>query len=246
MTAPLALDDPQVATLAILANRAIAFGTVARWGVHALRNPLQSLSLVGELVRGGDAGALEGPIGANLLGALRQLARAGDVVDEATRLPPPASPAEPVALGDVTDLLERLVGAHRGGAEFEVDPAIRAVPAVRGEPDALLHLLLNLVLNGVESAGEREGARVRLLVTVTERTVRVRVEDNGPGVAPAMAGRLFEPFATTKTRRAVAGLGLPVARLLAGRAGGTVRYDDAAPPGGGAAFTAELVRWDAS
>jgi two-component system C4-dicarboxylate transport sensor histidine kinase DctB len=59
----------------------------------------------------------------------------------------------------------------------------------------------------------------------------VAVEDNGPGVAAEVAGRLFEPWVTTRTDRPFAGLGLAVARELMTRMGGTLTYDKEKSPG---------------
>jgi signal transduction histidine kinase len=66
--------------------------------------------------------------------------------------------------------------------------------------------------------------------------VTVAVTDTGPGIDPAIADRLFTPFATTKS--VGTGLGLTAARRVARDHGGTLTA--ANRPGGGAAFTLTL------
>lgn len=62
--------------------------------------------------------------------------------------------------------------------------------------------------------------------------------DNGPGIAPAVAAQLFEPFITTK--RTGMGVGLSISRTIVEAHGGKIRVD--AAPGGGARFSFTLPR----
>ena len=61
-------------------------------------------------------------------------------------------------------------------------------------------------------------------------------EDTGPGVAPAVAARLFEPLVTTKAHGV--GLGLALVKRIVERHGGTIGHQPR--PGGGARFTVRL------
>jgi len=67
----------------------------------------------------------------------------------------------------------------------------------------------NLVLNAIEAA-PASGGRVAVSLSARDRFAVLAVEDNGPGVDPEIADRLFEPFETTKPRGM--GLGLPLAK----------------------------------
>jgi signal transduction histidine kinase len=66
--------------------------------------------------------------------------------------------------------------------------------------------------------------------------VAVTVTDSGPGIAPEVLGRLFEPFVSTKDTGT--GLGLNVCRRVARDHGGDIHGENA--PGGGARFTVTL------
>src|SRR5205807_10305607 len=68
-------------------------------------------------------------------------------------------------------------------------------------------------------------------------SVHVAVGDNGEGVPPEIAPRLFRPFATTKGHRGT-GLGLYISRQIAREAGGDLVL--VSPPGGGARFSLSL------
>ncbi|MBL8917453.1 MAG: hypothetical protein JNJ54_01215 [Myxococcaceae bacterium] len=103
-----------------------------------------------------------------------------------------------------------------------------------------LHLatvLANLVSNAADALVGRE----RRVVTMTGRArpdaVELVVDDSGPGLAPEIVARLFEPWFTTKGRRGT-GLGLAVCHQYVSLAGG--RLTAANNEGGGARFTLSL------
>ncbi|MEK6234470.1 MAG: HAMP domain-containing histidine kinase [Planctomycetales bacterium] len=98
---------------------------------------------------------------------------------------------------------------------------------VRGDPDSLRQLIVNLIMNAVEAASQpgKTGAfvRVELETDDDEQRTTLRVIDSGPGPADAVRDRLFEPFATEKPDGA--GLGLSVCKEIAARHEGTIRWE---------------------
>lgn len=133
-----------------------------------------------------------------------------------------ATPGGRVELGS---LLETLADDMRAaGDEVAVAPGPRAV--VTGDPAALRRLFANLAGNAV-----RYGERARIAWRVDDRAVVVTVEDDGPGIDPAEAERLFEPFVRGDPSRNRAtggtGLGLAIARAIAARHGGTAVLENA-------------------
>jgi signal transduction histidine kinase len=90
------------------------------------------------------------------------------------------------------------------------------------DPGQIGHLLHNVLGNAIEAAGP--GGSVELSSHVDEQTRRavVEVRDSGPGPAPGVAGRIFEPFVTGK--REGIGLGLAVARRVAEAHGGILTW----------------------
>src|SRR5262249_47037252 len=113
------------------------------------------------------------------------------------------------------------------------DPSL---PGVRGDLDQIIQALLNIAKNAAEAMGERPdselqfvtlyrpGVHVRSAATGAPRAqLEVQIVDNGPGIDPAVADRLFEPFASTKSGGM--GLGLAVSADIVARHDGRIEVD---------------------
>ncbi|MEZ4312491.1 MAG: HAMP domain-containing sensor histidine kinase [Polyangiaceae bacterium] len=117
----------------------------------------------------------------------------------------------------------------------DLDPGL---PLVAIAEPRLVQLLLNLLLNAgdaVPSSGGKVSVRAR---PAPGGRVHIEVEDNGPGIAPDIEDRLFEPFVTTKEVGAGTGLGLAVCRGIAEDAAGSITVTRG--PLGGALFLLDL------
>jgi signal transduction histidine kinase len=121
-----------------------------------------------------------------------------------------------------------LVGAQRSYRELRIGREIEPGTRVALAPPRLTQVLLNIVLNAAAAlAGSgRAGGRITIRARPLDaRSVRIDVEDDGPGVAAQIRDRLFEPFATTKEVGDGTGLGLAVCRGLVESAGGQIGLD---------------------
>ncbi len=101
-------------------------------------------------------------------------------------------------------------------------------------------MLVNLIGNALQAMGQTPEPRLGLSIEPGEATVRIRVVDNGPGIADEHLGRIFEPFFTTKSPGSGLGLGLSISARIIDDLGGELSADRA--PGGGARFTITLPR----
>jgi signal transduction histidine kinase len=115
------------------------------------------------------------------------------------------------------DLLSFRFGVDEITVGGHLDPQL---PPVMGDAVKLEQIVVNLISNAIDALRAVKPPR-RLVVDsyIQNDRVAVAVEDNGPGVAPEIAPRLFQPFATTKGRRGT-GLGLYISRQIAREAGG--------------------------
>jgi signal transduction histidine kinase len=115
------------------------------------------------------------------------------------------------------------------GATVEADP----LPAVRGDRSLLVALLQNLVSNAVKFAGD-EPPRVRISVQRDGTLHRFAVDDNGIGVAPRHADRIFVIFQRLHGRDDYAGtgIGLALSRKIVEHHGGEIWLEREAALGG--------------
>ncbi|CAA9532357.1 MAG: hypothetical protein AVDCRST_MAG31-2480 [uncultured Sphingomonas sp.] len=109
-----------------------------------------------------------------------------------------------------------------------------ALPA-RGDARAVTQILVNLIGNAVRHSPD--GGTVRI-TAARGPMAEISIADQGPGVAPADAKRIFEPFEQAAPGAGGAGLGLAIARRLARSMGGDILLDPGAGPG--ARFTLRL------
>ncbi len=116
-----------------------------------------------------------------------------------------------------------------------------ALPPVQGDPDQLRQVLINLVVNAQHALEEVDGERkLQIATTYRERDnhVELQVRDTGPGIAPEIRGRIFEPLYTTKEIGTGTGIGLALCHRVVEAHGGSIAVDSR--PGEGAVFSIRL------
>lgn len=174
----------------------------------------------------------------SLLEATDRLRGLFEQLDQVLRGPEPDETPGPLALTDSVERVAALLRLRRSNVTLRIEqPPGAPPPAVHGVHEHLQHALLNLLMNAYEALAGRRSGTVTMSVDATDDVVRIAVADDGPGVAPEVAARLFQPFVTTRRDRPLAGLGLYVSRTLLERSGGRLYYES---PGTGARFVAEL------
>jgi two-component system sensor kinase FixL len=141
-----------------------------------------------------------------------------------------ATPMDLLDLNELVEIILRLqadAARERGVALYRPPGEVRPL-MVRADRIGIEQAIANLVLNAIEAAPAKNG-EVVLSLTSRDGKAAVEVDDNGQGVAPEIAERLFEPFETTKPRGM--GLGLPLAKEIALRHGGALTWRPLAPHG---------------
>jgi len=131
-----------------------------------------------------------------------------------------APASEAVNVGEVVRQAVAQVGE---GVDLRVAGVL---PTIFGDANAITRMLVNLIRNGREAAGE-EG-EVAVTAAVDGGEIEITVTDDGPGMDHEVRAHLFEPFVTTKGREGT-GLGLAIAYRIARDHGGTVCLTESRP-----------------
>jgi signal transduction histidine kinase len=113
------------------------------------------------------------------------------------------------------------------------------LPEIKGNLHNLEQVVLNLVINAVQAIDRADGEiTIRTGVTPKDGWVWIQIADNGRGVSPAIADRIFLPFVSDKQAQGGTGLGLSVTYSLVKAHGGDVAFESRAD--GGTIFTVRL------
>jgi signal transduction histidine kinase len=216
---------------------------------HELRTPLTTFRMYTEMLQGGMVAGEEkkGQYLATLSTEAQRLSHLVENVLAYARLERGRFTArsETVSLADV---LERVKGrledrARAAGMRLEVQAPDEVLSAtVKVDVSAVEQILFNLVDNACKYASGADDKRICISAARRGSECDLQVSDRGPGISPAEAKRLFQPFSKSARQAAHSapgvGLGLALSRRLARQMGGDLRLDPGAD--GGAGFVLSL------
>ncbi len=210
----------------VSAQRAQAWGEVARRLAHEIKNPLTPIQLSAERLEMKLGGKLAGPEQALLTKSVKtivdQVAAMKRLVNEFrdyARLP--AAELKPVDLNELINDVIQLYSADNAvvpvHAELDLD-----APLIKGDAQQLRQVIHNLVLNAQDAQEGTAHAAVTVKTDYSKSSSRVRlsVRDNGSGFPEHILKRAFEPYVTTKVKGT--GLGLAVVKKIADEHGARV------------------------
>jgi signal transduction histidine kinase len=222
----------------ITLNRSATVARLVSGVFHELNNALQVIGGTTELLQ--DMPGLPDAIVKGLQRIHGQNARAASAISEVMLFARQRIDAR--GLVNVRDVTTRAVGLRsysvsRARLTITFDPPKEGRVNVDGSATLLQQAILNLIVNAEQALVGRTDGEIRLEMELPDGWVIVRVSDNGPGVDPAVADRIFEPFVTTRPREEASGLGLAVARQIAELHGGTLTLE---PRPAGACFALRL------
>ena len=216
-------------------GRFAAAGELLGGVAHEVNNPLMAIASHAEL-RLADAN-LPAEQRNEMQSILRQAQRAAKLLRGLLRFVRAGEKrSASVNMNDVVrsalDLVSYRFGIDEISIEGRLDPEL---PTVIGDANRLEQVIVNLLSNALDALRSVKPPRRLTVDSYTDDTggrVCVTVTDNGPGVAPEIAQRLFRPFASTKGLRGT-GLGLYISRQLVREAEGELDLVKRAEPGGG-------------
>ncbi|WP_312514716.1 ATP-binding protein [Massilia sp.] len=240
----------------ITAQRSVAWGEVARRLAHEIKNPLTPIQLAAERMQM----KLEDHLPETQADLLRRstttivnqvdaMKRMVDDFRDYARTPPAV--LEPL---DLNGLIDEILSLYLAEDASDIIRARLAsgLPRVMGDPTQLRQVIHNLLQNAQDALIDRgPDAPPPLVEVVTEAihytgadgmlgvAVRLAIMDNGPGFAPKILARAFEPYVTSKARGT--GLGLPMVKKIVDEHGGRIDLTNRTD-GSGAAVSILLLK----
>jgi nitrogen fixation/metabolism regulation signal transduction histidine kinase len=219
----------------VSAQRAQAWGEVARRLAHEIKNPLTPIQLSAERLEMKLSGKVAPPEQAVLVKSVKTIV---DQVDAMKRLVNefrdyarlPAADLKPVDLNAL--LLDVLQLYHAENASVALHSELdERCPPIRGDAQQIRQVIHNLLQNaqdaaeaGASTTGRAGEVVIRTRVGDSGQRVRLTVQDSGPGFAEHILKRAFEPYVTTKTKGT--GLGLAVVKKIADEHGARIELSN--------------------
>ncbi|MBA2338607.1 MAG: HAMP domain-containing histidine kinase [Acidimicrobiia bacterium] len=240
---PVPATDDEVARLAETMNRMLTRLETASArqrefvsdASHELRSPVASIRAEVEVALAHPAASSWLVVAAGVLSETGRLERIIENLLLLARLDEDTPPSDNVVdiSGLIDEMIERIDEAVVS-IETDVDEGL----SVPGRSDELQSVIRNLLDNAVRHAT----STVAVTATTVERTIRITVDDDGPGIPPADRERVFQRFTRLEPSRnrsdGGVGLGLAVVSRVVRHHGGSVAVQDS--PSGGARFIVEL------
>jgi signal transduction histidine kinase len=203
--------------------------------VHDLRSPLAAIHASAEmLVRSALSQPQVNRIARNLYSASVHMR---ELLEEA--LERSVGSESKIRLCDVRELVTSAVERVAVSAEFQAVRIVHAAPeglVVAWDRHRIHRVLVNLLVNALEAMPD--GGTIRVTAVSDHHSVVIHVGDSGPGIAPEIRGRLFQPFATAGKAGGI-GLGLACSRQAVIDHGGEMWVE---PSHQGACFAFSLPR----
>lgn len=190
---------------------------------HEVKNPLAAISGAAQLLRLRERDARERDLAQLILSETERLAALADkLLGARGELAPRA-----VNVHAMLERVAQMLDAQRPDIAIgrDYDPSL---PALHGDPDRLLQVLLNLARNAVKANARRIVLRSRAeagLRGVSGKAMpalRIEIEDDGDGVPPEIETTLFEPMVSGRADGS--GLGLALSREIAREHGGDLTW----------------------
>ena len=209
----------------IQAEHDAAWGEVARRLAHEIKNPLTPIQLSAErLVR-----KLEKELSEDSTQFLKRMTQT--IIQQVDNLKTMVNafsdyaktPAINLQLADLNQLVQETAELYRANEkQASLELALSTeLPRLRLDKNRMRQLLINLIKNALEALDEQpQQGCIVLRSTLKARCVQLDIQDNGPGIAPELLPRLFEPYVTSKHKGT--GLGLAIVKKIVEEHGGTI------------------------
>lgn len=233
----------------ISANRAVAWGEVARRLAHEIKNPLTPIQLSAERLAMKLVDKLDEKDSSMLIRGtntiVSQVSSLKQMVDdfrEYARTPP--TQMQSIIINDLIADVLLLYGWEPSSNTLETESGILGIevnlganiPPILGDSTQLRQVIHNLIVNASHAAVQHNSEKDAMVYIDTALTtsnssasdqkhaVILTVSDNGPGFAPEVLNRVFEPYVTTKSTGT--GLGLAIVKKIIDEHSGRIEVEN--------------------
>ncbi|MBM3972610.1 MAG: HAMP domain-containing histidine kinase [Planctomycetes bacterium] len=214
-------DTKQKERALVLSARLASIGTLAAGLAHEINNPIGGMqNAVNRLLQAPDLGERQRTYLSLVQDGLQRIARtARRLLDFSPRQAAPGRFALASAIDGARALVEHR--AQLANVRFEVDVA-PSLLLVHGDQHEIQQVMLNLFLNSLDALEGRPGGCIRVQARTEGGRVLLQVDDDGPGMDPALLGRVFDPFFSSKARPDASGLGMFICYSIVQNHGGEI------------------------
>ncbi len=224
-------DLVQAGKLAALGQMSAALSHEFNQPLGAARNYAENAQLLIERGRIDDAKG-------NIARIIDLIGRMGDLSKHLRNFArKPNAQLSDVPLIEAVAAAQEIIGwrlrAQRVALTAEVPPLV-----VRAGPVRLQQVLVNILSNAIDAVEGQDRREIALRARAEGGNAVLTLADSGPGIAPQLVERIFDPFFSTKGVGKGLGLGLSISYNIVHDFGGTLSASNA--PGGGAVFTLTL------
>ncbi|MFH1604403.1 MAG: ATP-binding protein [Pseudomonadota bacterium] len=229
-------------TKLVQAQRASAWGEVARRLAHEIKNPLTPIQLSAERLQAKLANKLAPADAATLDHATETIvnqvaAMKGMVDDFGEYARTPASSLRPL---DLNALVSEVLGLYEHTGAL-VRPRLQTgLAQVMGDPTRLRQVIHNLLQNAQDALAATSDPRIEVQTERAGNQVCLRISDNGCGFPEEIMLRVFEPYVTTKPKGT--GLGLAIVKKIIDEHNGAVRVENLPARGASVSITLPVQR----
>lgn len=208
----------------VRADQLAGVGQLAAGLAHEIRNPLMAMKMLVQTARSQDSGSLDRR---DLQIMDEEIRRLEELLTEFLEFARPTPLKQTITdlrnvVESTVDFVQRQADARQVAlhCEMPAEPLMLRIDAPR-----IRQVILNLLLNGIQAApcGGNVGVSIEMASIKGRPICRLKVADDGPGIGPRQATRIFEPFYSTKETGL--GLGLVVSRRICRSHGGELMLE---------------------
>lgn len=216
-------------------QREKAWREIAQQVAHEIKNPLTPMKLtLQQLERALQEG--NGSVEKTRKAIATLLTQVDTLNDIASSFSGFARMPEPVIIKlELVSLIKRVIDLHSPTGDVAFKTLVREV-MVLGDEQLLSRTFSNLILNGLQSGNPGQATRVSVSIQREDEKIRIQFQDNGKGIDPEIADRIFLPHFSTK--KSGSGLGLAISRQAIQQMNGTIHFKTRLNKG--TTFTIEL------